>query len=76
MEVRWGVSDFRQWLWAMVVGEWGVHVCNSHRQDPSDKAWSVRSQVQRGWGRLGRKVNQARGKEGGKERWGRGRKRR
>lgn len=29
-------------------------MCNSHRQDPSDKAWSVRSQVQRGRGRLGR----------------------
>lgn len=22
-EVRWGVSDFRQWLWVMVAGEWG-----------------------------------------------------
>lgn len=76
MEVRWGVSDFRQWWRVMVAGEWGVHVCNSHRQDPSDKAWSVRSQVQRGWWRLGKRVNQARGKEGGKERRGRGRKRR
>lgn len=78
MEVRWGVADFRQWLWVMLLGEWQVHVhvCNSHRQDPSDKAWSVRPQVQREWGRLGRRVNGARGKEGGRERRGRGRKRR
>lgn len=27
MEVRWGVPDSRQWLWVMVAGEWGVHVC-------------------------------------------------
>lgn len=76
MEVRWGVSDFRQWLWVVVVGEWGVRVhacmCNSHRQDPSDKAWSVWSQVQREWVRLGRRVNEARGRKEEKKGGGEG----
>lgn len=76
--MRWGVPDFRRWLWVMLEGEWRVcvRVCNGHRQDPSDKARSVWPQVQRVEGWLGRRVNEARGKEGGRERRGRGRKRR